>query len=317
MHPISELDLEEVVHKNMQTAHNLRKELRVLEQANQDFLINCSDELVLEEKKDTEEKIIEDSEEEYLYYYSNLIKDFSNSNESTDKIKIIIENLPPIENKNYYNIINRIKLELYKEIYELEELKIDETDSEFMKELEKEQEAKKNIIEWIDYVINQKQEDIIEHNITTSNKLVFLKTNFGSIYLEEDLCGNGEYFESFKELLLSIENGTFKNVKQFANNNKLKSISEVKGFKTRIFFERLTADTYVILGAFIKKSDKAKDYISSLVSRIDYYRTMKSSLLLELNNPKYLDENQLIRDNIMNGLVNKKMIKTNRRGSDS
>lgn len=314
--PQNENDLEKSVRRNMQIAHNLRKELKVLEEANKDLLRNCDNGLILDTSEGINEKVLKEPEEEYLYYYSNLIKDFSNSNESTDGVKIVIKNLPSIENKNYQNIINRIKIEILKEIYELEELKVEETDLEFIKEVEKEQEYKKGIIDWIDYALTQGQKEMLEHGITLNNKLIFLKTTFGSIYVENDLYGNEEYFESFRELLISIENGTLKHVKQFEGNSKLKGVSEVKGFKTRILFERLSENIYIVLGAFIKKSDKAKDYINSLVNRIDFYRKAKPFIELELSNPNYLEENQLLRDSIMDGLNNKKLVKTYRKSGD-
>lgn len=315
--PKEAAELEEVIRANIQTAHYLRKELKVLEEASQNLLVNNVNNLVRQEKIEREEQFLrQPEEEEYSYYYCNLIKALFNSTNCEDRVQVVIANLPVVENKNYQNIINRIKLEIIKEIYELEGLKFDETDLEFINEIEKEQQSKKNIMELIECATTLNNSNKISQDIAISNKLIFLRTEFGSVYLERDLCGNEEYFESFQELLISIENGTFKNVKQFDGNSNLRGISEVKGFKTRILFERLTEDTYVILGAFIKKSDKAKDYINRLVNRIDYYRTVKSSIGLELSNPEYLVENELLRDSIINGLNSKQLVKTYGRSGD-
>ena len=48
-----------------------------------------------------------------------------------------------------------------------------------------------------------------------------------------------EYMPLFKELVDSIVDGTFKNVKGFNNNNNLNGLSEVKGPGVRIVFKKI------------------------------------------------------------------------------
>jgi len=308
-------DLERVVRYNLGKAHQIRKELKLLKEMPMkvESQLTTDEEITTISESETEEK---ENNEEYLYYYTNLMEDLKEAKTEEEKRIIIEDNLPTVNNKNYTNIVNRIKLELLKEIYELEELKKLETERDYIQEIETE----KAEIELLLKLIQEIQSTKVESEMSTSrplkNTLIFLQSHTGSTYAENDLYSiSEEYYDSFKELILSIENGTFKNVKRFArNNNILKGICEVKDFKTRVIFDRIDISTYVIIDIFVKKSDCDNGYLTSLNSRVDYYKKNKSTVIEQIKDVKYLSFQQSIRDNLINGLSERNIIKTMKRG---
>ena len=308
-------DLERIVRYNIGKAHQIRKELSILKELpNKNCIVTEpvmeSVDLVQVECKEKE------INEEYLYYYTNLLEDLNETKTEEDKKIAIARNLPTIDNKNYVNIINRIKLELLKGIHDLEELKELETDNDFISEIEKEKLDTQSLIHMIQEVQTEKVEiDSVSSSITKNN-LVFLQSHSGSTYAENDLYSIAEeYYESFKDLILSIEDGTFKNVKRFSkNNNILKGISEVKDFKTRVIFDRIDKNTYVIIDIFVKKTDNDNGYRDALNSRVDYYKKVKPMIIEQIKDEKYLEYHREIRDNLISGLTEKNIIKTMKRG---
>ena len=125
------------------------------------------------------------------------------------------------------------------------------------------------------------------------NNLVFVPTLSGNIRALDDLEHiPSEYYSRFKDLFDSIVDGTFKNVKVFASNSPLYGITEVRGFKVRVVFTRLSSDTYAIITAFVKKSDKDKLYNESLNNIVREYRGLEASLKANLNNPEFMKENE-------------------------
>lgn len=97
------------------------------------------------------------------------------------------------------------------------------------------------------------------------NELVYLKSDIGNYYALKDLDDiPKEYYASFLELLLSIQNNRFKNRKNLTDISK---VLEVKNFKTRIIFSRVGQTKYAILGMFMKKVDKDKLQRKFLLAR--------------------------------------------------
>ena len=108
--------------------------------------------------------------------------------------------------------------------------------------------------------------DVEKHQ---ENELVYLKSNIGNYYALKDLDDiPKEYYASFLELLLSIQNNYFKNRKNLTDISK---VLEVKNFKTRIIFSRVGQTKYAILGMFMKKVDKDKLQREFLLARQDQF----------------------------------------------
>ena len=102
----------------------------------------------------------------------------------------------------------------------------------------------------------------------------------------------------------SIKDGSFKNVKRFSNtNNKNAGVSEVRDYKIRVVFDRISSHDYAIITAFIKKSDNDAGYLKSLISKVKNYDNIRAILKNNLNNPEFMNlqkeyENELY--NILN-----------------
>ena len=84
-----------------------------------------------------------------------------------------------------------------------------------------------------------------------------------------------------------------------SGNNKTAGISKVKGFKKRIIFDRVGYDTYIIIGAFVKKSDKDKSYMEPLKRRIAIYRANREKIVEKIKNEEgYLERQAGILDEL-------------------
>ena len=250
---------------------------------------------------------VEEEEEEYLYYYDNMM----DAIKSTDDLKTdIYENLPSFENGKYGNIVLRIKFALKKEREVYEELK--EVDHDALEEIRK-----------IDYMI-----DIIRNHHSVEdeksslcskekNNIIFLKTSSGNVYAESDLASiDSEYYPAFKELLESIEDGTFKNVQRFSQSHQLlKGISEIKEHGIRIVFDKINKDSYIVLDIFIKRSTRDMGYVHQLTNRVAYYKKMEDDIKSTLSED-IIENDRTILENIKKGLDNKYIVKTKGGGTN-
>lgn len=309
LEPKNEEELEEIIRKNIGKASQIRKELETIEKIKNVNNNKQEEDLIFSVVEETEEEL---ADEEYLYYYINLLDDLKKAKDHKEIIDAVVENLPTTENKQYLNIVNRIKLEFLKESYEIKKLLIEENDPDFIKEVELECNSIMEIIAIINELGNVKIEEKIEYDSKIENKIVFLETPNGSIYAENDLYSiSTEYYERFLNMLLSIENGTFKNVKKFDNNNSiLAGINEVKDFKTRITFDRIGKNTYIVLHAFIKKTDKDKSYLEALKTRVEYYKKHKPKILEKIKDEEYLESNRMIKVSLIKRLTEKNLVKS-------
>lgn len=304
-------DLEQVVKDNIETAKIIRKELIKLKQES----INIESDCQISEisKKDVETELdddtSEDREDEYYYYYSNLKDDYDKASTKEEQKEAVISNLPSVHNNNYMLIINRIKAEIHKEYLELESLKTDDESESFIEEVEQEQQSLMELIEIIN--VSQVEEiRFMESKSKKGNQLVFLGTSYGNVYAQNDLLIiDEEYYEGFQNLLLSIEDGTFKGVKRFKNNDVIKGISEVRAYKIRVVFDRIDKDKYVILHIFVKKTNNDRGYREKLMNRVAYYRQNKDNIQARICDTEYLNQQHNLRDNIMKGLEVKNMVK--------
>ena len=293
-------DMIEVTLSNMEVISEMGKELEKLR-------LSCETSSLGEKgfkKKDEDEiKIILDDEEEedtllnsVNYYYAR-IKDV----EVDDDLEVFKRELPSNRSSNYYDIIMGIKVLLLKDINDIKTFIQSEKEiitEEEVEEFNKEVEDIKKKISIIDYVVlsNRIETEINnDDNDVKLNKIVFLETTSGNVYALDDLDNNSvpkEFYEGFYELIYSIQDGTFKNVEfMTSGNNKTAGISIVKGFKKRVIFDRVGYDTYIIIGAFVKKSDKDKSYMEPLKRRTAWYRPNRDKIVDRIKNEEgYLEK---------------------------
>jgi len=212
--------------------------------------------------------------------------------------------LPNTKTENYQDYINLILLSLYKDFKDIDDMLTEDLEdsvrNDFIEEL-------KSIKEKINYIKNYHEEQLLSFNedeeiVTTNqkNKIIYLTTDSGMPYALKDLKNiDSEHYQSFYFLFNSIINGTFKNSKNFHHDGTNTLIYEVRGYKTRILYDRIGTDTYIILKMLIKKIDNDTYYQTSIADRTTPYKKQKASLRKLLDNPEYLSECDQVTEEIL------------------
>ena len=278
-----------IIEKNCQLATSARNEIK-----NSEMLLKQKKTTVIETKKDnfvveTDDNLSKtDSEfEDTIKYF---LQDYSLLEEGFDEEELF-DMLPSKKLYRYKDILYRLIAESYKEIKILNEFASDSTiksaDLEDIKSLILNEKRK---IDLVKEFLNKKEEKV-ELNDET-NSLILVPTTGGNIRILSELESMPiEYMPLFKELIDSIVDGTFKNVKGFNNNNNLNGVSEVKGPGVRIVFKRLSKNKYALITAFIKRSNNEMGYQDSLRSKVADFRLIHDDLKANLDNQEFIDEN--------------------------
>lgn len=278
-----------IIEKNCQLATSARNEIK-----NSEMLLKQRKTTVIETKKDnfvveTDDNLSKtDSEfEDTIKYF---LQDYSLLEEGFDEEELF-DMLPSKKLYRYKDILYRLIAESYKEIKILNEFASDSTiksaDLEDIKSLILNEKRK---IDLVKEFLNKKEEKV-ELNDET-NSLILVPTTGGNIRILSELESMPiEYMPLFKELVDSIVDGTFKNVKGFNNNNTLNGVSEVKGPGVRIVFKRLSKNKYALITAFIKRSNNDMGYQDSLRSKVADFRLIHDDLKANLDNQEFIDEN--------------------------
>lgn len=278
-----------IIEKNCQLATSARNEIK-----NSEMLLKQKKTTVIETKKDnfvveTDDNLSKtDSEfEDTIKYF---LQDYSLLEEGFDEEELF-DMLPSKKLYRYKDILYRLIAESYKEIKILNEFASDSTiksaDLEDIKSLILNEKRK---IDLVKEFLNKKEEKV-ELNDET-NSLILVPTTGGNIRILSELESMPiEYMPLFKELIDSIVDGTFKNVKGFNNNNTLNGVSEVKGPGVRIVFKRLSKNKYALITAFIKRSNNDMGYQDSLRSKVADFRLIHDDLKANLDNQEFIDEN--------------------------
>ena len=236
-----------------------------------------------------EEQVQDDSFEDEINYYLRSYRQLDENFKDAD-IKSI---LPRKKHPRYKDILLRLSLESVKEIKEVNEILRNEDISADEKILcERIIETEKRKIDFIkSRLIKSDKEEKDEQE--EKNKIILAPTATGNIRLIDELEHiPNDYYAGFKELIDSIIDGTFKNVKAFASNSELSGLTEVKGFKIRVAFARIDTNTYALISAFIKKSDNDKLYRETLIRKAREYYRLEDSIKQNLSNPEFLEENE-------------------------
>lgn len=218
--------------------------------------------------------------------------------------------LPASDSELYLEKINQILTDCYQ--YKVEVINFLNSNSDLndeeVSEFKKEEELMQFIIETIRGILYEKGDNFLE--IETSNKLIFQENGDRIISALKDI--DREYYDSFKELLLSIKNGNFKRNRRFVNNNNINGIYEVKNFKTRILYDRIDTNTYVIIDAFVKKCDIDSRYRNRIQNSIQAYRKEEAILREKVKDANFLSKQKDIEEEVFELLDNsKKKVLTN------
>ncbi len=252
--------------------------------------------------------VYEDIEfEDEVDYYLKQLKELTLEN-IEDKIVSV---LPSRKHYQYDRILQRLKLESIRYIKELKDLIREEGLSindclEFRDELTLET-KKITLINKLLLPVKESEES----ETLKENKLIFVPTTGGNVRVLEELSSMPtEYYERFKGLFQSIKDGTFKNAKRFASNSELQGLCEVKDFKTRVIFVRLSDDCYAVISAFIKKSDNDKGYRIGVEKKYTDFLNVKDKLIANLDSEEFMEFNAFLEAELFNMFSQEELVAT-------
>ncbi len=287
---ISSEEIFEVISKNHNTSMLIDKEVKKLKE-----LSSKSTKRVEDDNKTPEKEMIYDEADEVnselddkVDYYNYLISSIDDCEDLQDQIE---SSLPNPNTGDYKTIVLRLKLKLLKSIKETADF-ISECREEFDDEdLEEYKEEIRLCSKKLEILKSESNEEVNENKTSTKNNFFFPVSSMGNIRVIDEIekisKSSPEFCIEFIELFQSIEDGSFKRVKRFLNNNKLVGISEVRGFKPRVVFDRIGKNDYVIITAFLKKCDNDRGYKDSLELKIQKYMSQRDNIVKRLNNPEY------------------------------
>lgn len=162
------------------------------------------------------------------------------------------------------------------------------------KEVEMVLEAKNLILDLenkLNYLKNKNDSKQVIVNEEKNCRIIFLDTSSLRTYFLEDIKGLDEYYDSFNKIFSSLESGNPYDVRYFGSVDKnLEGLAETRDLsgKTRIFFKKLTEDTYIVIGAIVKKVDRTYGYKNQIENRYKYYLQQESYILEHLNDEDFI-----------------------------
>lgn len=227
----------------------------------------------------------------------------------TDNLDEIISFLPQRDNPNFDNILSVLLIRLYKAYVEtLNFINSQKDRQSFAEAFSSDLDMISSKME----IILEYKENVVECDILNSgnnNRIMFLKNSSGMPVIFQNLKGYEEYYDIFLDLLNSIVDGTFKNLRMFFKYGKLVNMYEVKYYEARILFARLKDNTYVILSGFMKKCVTDLRHRNLIENTSQTYQNQKDNLLNYLNDDEYMQKEQMYLEQLNNMLVEKAKVK--------
>ena len=255
---------------------------------------------ILEHKRQVNKKsknnLFSDSKESVKHkkYINNKIDDYKDDLEkilSFDlySLKKYIDEL----NDNYSltkEYIIYLMLGILREIKNYEEISenaFKDNDLDFINEIKNEIKVLKDKKD----LLNRYKDNIkIENKETKCTRIIFLETTSKRSYFFEDIEGYVEFYDSYYKLLKSLVNNNPLNLRKFTNDdNTLVGLSEVRDIEgqTRIFYDKVDSNTYIIINAIIKKEYKSYGYKNQLKNRYKLYLQEKNNIIKNLENSEF------------------------------
>ncbi len=275
--------------------NQVEKELETKENKTK-YLLELLEELKISYTQEVERSIEIAKLEQYLKTTKKPIETYEESIQKKDSLKkldidiskykkastlsALVSILPDKNTREYNEIINLLILHYTKELTELMNLISSEYKDGMIDEFKEEIEALNIKIATLHSLKeNKKTEEKQDKNII----ICMPKLSGENIILYDieniiDKNPPKETLKTFKELLESIINGTFKGIKRFTNNQKLNGLAEVKQDNARIVFKHLENNIYIIIYMFIKDCRKDKLYQETLQKRAELFSIQKEEL---------------------------------------
>ena len=292
---ISSEEIFEVISKNHKTSMLMDKEVKKLKElsSNKDKKVEKASQTSEKEMMCNDVDEVNSELDDKVDYYNYLISSIDDCDDLKEQIE---SSLPNPNTSDYKMIVLRLKLKLLKRIKETADF-IAECREEFDDDdLEEYKEEIRLCSKKLEILKSESNEEINENKISTKNNFFFPISSMGNIRVIDEIekisKSGPEFCSEFLELFQSIQDGSFKRVRKFLNNNKLVGISEVRGFKPRVVFDRIGKNDYAIITAFLKKCDNDKGYKESLELKIQKYMSQRDNMIKNLNNSEYRTLNE-------------------------
>lgn len=301
---ITEEELLRVLDKNRKAAVKVKSELKSLTKVSKSLKKETIEEPPATSKPLTKEEEAERAFEEEVDFYLNNLRNITEDNPK-EQIQHL---LSPTQKENYERLLLRLKLESIKSLCDFNKI-IKEATNLGLKGFQfaqKEVRIEKIKLDTINSLLESlnKQDIIAEEE--QKNHFIFIPSSGGNIRVLEELDSiPQEFYPSFAILFKSIKDGTFKGVKRFkSSNTKIAGISEVRDIESgaRVVFDRVNADTYAIITAFVKKEMQSHGYNEQLERKIGNYKTKLPELQSDLENDEYLALQALYEEELWNKL---------------
>lgn len=299
----SEELLEEIKKNNNQTKR-VRREISSIRSFLDNQTVAISTQKLDEPFNYEEEPTLEEEEFEEDYYL-DFVDKYMGLNEGFTE-EDLLSVLPSPDDYDYKDIIYRLIAESQKEINEMLRMKLgdDSLNEEEKKECDKTINHEKNKIKILKDKLTKKEE--LEPEEKEDNILVFMKSSAGNIKILDDIDQiEPDTYSVFLDLIKSIENGTFKGFKRLQGKH-VAGLLEVKDYQARITYKRLKDNIYVVIQAFTKKVTTGQKYRTSMVGRYHEFLAKESSILKDIENPDFIEENNTIKDELYDKLSRSK-----------
>lgn len=201
-------------------------------------------------------------------------------------LESIKEQLPDPLDYDYQQILLRLMVEILKQSSEICEIISEESlQPEELIVLEKDLEKNKQKMNILKILVTEKEEEKEQDTEPVQNKFIFVPNISGSpCVLNEIKHIDPAYYEKFIGLFDSIKTGEFKNFSRLSHTG----IFEVKDFKVRVLFARLTPDKYALISAFTKKVTTSKGYTELVNLRAANYFNSVDTLKANLDNEEFM-----------------------------
>lgn len=276
------------VKQNTVTASKLRNEIKKMTTLHKQKQSTKTIEVRKKQEIETPKKETNNDFEREVSFYIDSYNDIDDSFTSDD----LIELLPSEDNYDFKDIVLRLQAESLKYIKEISEIIIQDNDlsknelNEYKNEITKE----KRKIDILSRILVKT--DTIPTEPKEKNDIILVPTKFGNIRIIEELKQiSSEYYPRFLELINSIIDGSFKNVRAFTNNSGLNGIYEVKGNQVRLIFTRVGKNAYSLIDLFIKKDMYATHHYDSLKVKVAEYRHLHNKLKEKTKDEDFMKEN--------------------------
>ena len=224
---ISSEEIFEVISKNHKTSMLMDKEVKKLKElsSNKDKKVEKASQTSEKEMMCNDVDEVNSELDDKVDYYNYLISSIDDCDDLKEQIE---SSLPNPNTSDYKMIVLRLKLKLLKRIKETADF-IAECREEFDDDdLEEYKEEIRLCSKKLEILKSESNEEINENKISTKNNFFFPISSMGNIRVIDEIekisKSGPEFCSEFLELFQSIQDGSFKRVRRFLNNNKIVGI---------------------------------------------------------------------------------------------